>query len=118
VTPFDFSTQVTNGQRFPLFEKDFSFAVLIGGATATVDARGIYCWERAFLQLNLPENAVNLLVLNGGGTATITASDATGTTQSQNVVSSTIPQTVRFPFRGILRILFETNAELYLKMIS
>ncbi|MHC2385659.1 hypothetical protein ACVMFA_002213 [Bradyrhizobium liaoningense] len=117
MTPFDFSTQVTNGSPLPLLAKDFVFGV-IGASTAEVDKRGIHCRDYAFVQMKLAVNAVELTLYNGTD-AVITAADATGShTENKNLVSAPGPQTVRFDFEGILLITFESKGELYLKNIS
>jgi hypothetical protein len=118
MTPFDFSTQVSNGQPLPLHETEFSFWVP-GTSTASVDKRGIHCGNVALMQITPAVNAVELTVINGADRVIITASDASGgNVRSQNVASMPQPQTVRFDFGGIRLITFDAPGnELYLMSI-
>jgi hypothetical protein len=117
--PFDFSTQVANGDPLPLLTTDFLF-VVPGQLTAAVNHQGINCWHNAILQMNSAVNAIELTVFNGAGTATISASDAAGAhLETKNVVSAPGPQSFRFDFKGILRLAFvASKGELRLKILA
>jgi hypothetical protein len=120
MTPFDFRAQVHDGDPLPLVETDFIF-VVPAASSARVNADGINCGQDAIMQLISLANAVDLDVVNGAGTATITAWSF-GSAGWQKGPPQSIPslpglQHVRFDFTGIGRITFTSRGELYLQMI-
>lgn len=121
MTPFDFRAQVRNGAPLPLVEADFIF-VVPSAFSARVNSDGINCGQSAIMQLTSLANAVDLDVVNGAGTATITAWSF-GSAGWQKGPPRSVPslpglQHVRFDFTGVGRITFESKGELYLQTIS
>jgi hypothetical protein len=120
--PFDFR-QIPNDAPLPYTSSPYFLFFVHNETKARVNpARGINCGFDALLQLNGQANAIELIVSNDAGTATITAW-LTGPNGLQIGPNKSVPskaglQTVRFDETNIVRITFESRGELYLETVS